>query len=190
MPKVGHLNKAVVQGTATTGGQTCTSFCRMFWRGTTIFVQNACLLWKEEQGSTVPAVGVVTNSLQDIEPPAVRYIYTLARVSWRLDSLVSRHRRVTQNSWDSEIVAGWCPWFFPFALEGFSTLNRVSPLWLISFYFVFHTSFITGDVLEFVSAPASAGGHGIDPSTRRCCGDTMWSCPREDDDEWPKKWRW
>ena len=31
--------------------------------------------------------------------PAVRYgIYTLARVSWRLDSLVSRHRRVTQNS--------------------------------------------------------------------------------------------
>ena len=29
----------------------------------------------------------------------VRYgIYTLARVSWRLDSLVSRHRRVTQNS--------------------------------------------------------------------------------------------
>ena len=32
-------------------------------------------------------------------PPAVRYgIYALARVSWRLDSLVSRHRRVTQNS--------------------------------------------------------------------------------------------
>ena len=32
-------------------------------------------------------------------PPAVLYgIYTLARVSWRLDSLVSRHRRVTQNS--------------------------------------------------------------------------------------------
>ena len=28
----------------------------------------------------------------------VQYIYTLARVSWRLDSLVSRHRRVTQNS--------------------------------------------------------------------------------------------
>ena len=31
--------------------------------------------------------------------PVVRYgIYTFARVSWRLDSLVSRHRRVTQNS--------------------------------------------------------------------------------------------
>jgi hypothetical protein len=58
-------------------------------------------------------------------------------------SLVSRHRRVTQNSWDSEIVAGWCPWFFLFAFEGFSTLNRVSPLWLISFYFIFYTSFIT-----------------------------------------------
>jgi hypothetical protein len=62
-------------------------------------------------------------------------IEIVLRVSWRVDSLVSRHRRVTQNSWDSEIVAGWCPWFFPFALEGFSTLNRVSPLWLISFYF-------------------------------------------------------
>ena len=61
-------------------------------------------------------VGVVPNSLQDIgrasdgakrRPVAgggaprgtVRYgIYTLARVSWRLDSLVSCHRRVTQNS--------------------------------------------------------------------------------------------
>ena len=61
-------------------------------------------------------VGVVANSLQDIgrasdgakrrpvagglgRSVAVRYgIYTLARVSWRLDSLVSRHRRVTQNS--------------------------------------------------------------------------------------------
>ena len=61
-------------------------------------------------------VGVVPNSLQDIgrasdgaerrsvagglgRSVAVRYgIYTLARVSWRLDSLVSRHRRVTQNS--------------------------------------------------------------------------------------------
>jgi hypothetical protein len=66
----------------------------------------------------VEFVGVVLNSLHDIgrasdgakrrpvdvegwagvrwaEPPAVRYIYTLARVSWRLDSLVSRHRRVT-----------------------------------------------------------------------------------------------
>ena len=32
-------------------------------------------------------------------PPAVRYgIYTLARVLWRLDSLVSRHMCVTQNS--------------------------------------------------------------------------------------------
>jgi hypothetical protein len=73
-------------------------------------------------------VGVVPNSLQDIggaldevkrrpvvgglgrcrapvhtwgvrgaEPP--RYgIYALARVSWRLDFLVSRHRRVTLNS--------------------------------------------------------------------------------------------
>ncbi len=61
-------------------------------------------------------VGVVPNSLQDIgrasdeaerrpvagglgRSVAVRYgIYALARVSWRLDSLVSRHRRVTQNS--------------------------------------------------------------------------------------------
>jgi hypothetical protein len=48
-------------------------------------------------------------------------IYAHARVSWRLDYLVSRHRRVTPNSWDSEIVAGWCPWFFSFALKGFST---------------------------------------------------------------------
>ena len=41
-----------------------------------------------------PVLGV-----RGAEPPAVRYgIYTLARVSWRLDSLVSRHRRVTQNS--------------------------------------------------------------------------------------------
>ena len=69
-------------------------------------------------------VGVVPNSLQDIgrasdeaerrpvagglgrsvaeseaRPISIRYgIYALARVSWRLDSLVSRHRRVTQNS--------------------------------------------------------------------------------------------
>jgi hypothetical protein len=50
----------------------------------------------------------------------VRYIYTLARVSWRLDSLVSRHRRVTQNSWDREIVTGWCPWFSPSHWRGFS----------------------------------------------------------------------
>jgi hypothetical protein len=74
--------------------------------------------------SRLTLVGVVPNSLQDIgrasdgakrsQKPAhqaaavhtrgagggalmVRYIY-LARVSWRLDSLVSRHRRVTQNS--------------------------------------------------------------------------------------------
>ena len=57
-------------------------------------------------------VGVVPNSLQDIgrasdgaerRPVAgdlilLYGIYTLARVSWRFDSLVSRHRRVTQNS--------------------------------------------------------------------------------------------
>jgi hypothetical protein len=58
-------------------------------------------------------VGIVPNSLQDIgrasdgakrrpveaEGWARGYgTYTLARVSWRLDSLVSRHRRVTQNS--------------------------------------------------------------------------------------------
>jgi hypothetical protein len=57
-------------------------------------------------------VGVVPNSLQDIgrasdgakrrpvkaEGWAGAYIYTLVRVSWRLDSLVNRRRRVTQNS--------------------------------------------------------------------------------------------
>ena len=71
-------------------------------------------------------VGVVPNSLQDIgrasdgaeRKPVARDLgrsvaeseagpsglapvlggCTLARVSWRLDSLVSRHRRVTQNS--------------------------------------------------------------------------------------------
>jgi hypothetical protein len=53
-------------------------------------------------------VGVVPNSLQDIgrasdeakrrPVEAKGWAGTLARVSWRLDSLVSRHRRVTQNS--------------------------------------------------------------------------------------------
>ena len=57
-------------------------------------------------------VGVVPNSLQDIgrasdeakQRPvagdlgqASHCIYALARVSWRLDSLVIHHRRVTQN---------------------------------------------------------------------------------------------
>jgi hypothetical protein len=101
--------------------------------------------WRSEAESEAGPSGHArahTGGAGERSPP--RYgTYTLARVSWRLDSLVSRHRRVTQNSWDSEIVADWCPWFFPFALEGFSTLNRVSPLWLISFYFIFHTSFIT-----------------------------------------------
>jgi hypothetical protein len=64
----------------------------------------------------VKFVGVVLNSLQDIgrasdeakrrpvaggsgQSVAVRYgIYALARVSWKLDSLVSRRRRVTPNS--------------------------------------------------------------------------------------------
>ena len=61
------------------------------------------------------SVGVVPNSLHDISRASDGEkrrlvtgglgrrlgpfgIYTLARVSWRLDSLVSRHRRVTQNS--------------------------------------------------------------------------------------------
>jgi hypothetical protein len=60
--------------------------------------------------SGAPTVGVVPNSLQDIgrasdgakrrpvEAEGWYGTYTLARVSWRLDSLVSRHRRVTQNS--------------------------------------------------------------------------------------------
>jgi len=53
-------------------------------------------------------VGVVPNSLQDIgrasdgaeRRPVAGGLgrSPLARVSWRLDSLVSRHRRVTQNS--------------------------------------------------------------------------------------------
>jgi hypothetical protein len=60
----------------------------------------------------VEFVGVVPNSLQDIgrasdeakqRPVAGGLgrsdgIYVLPRVSWRLDSLVSRHRRVTPNS--------------------------------------------------------------------------------------------
>ena len=33
--------------------------------------------------------------------------------------------------------------FFPFTSEGFSTLNRVSPLWLDSFTSYSYTSFIT-----------------------------------------------
>jgi hypothetical protein len=58
-------------------------------------------------------------------------------------------------------------------------------------------AYITVDALsqqwrcvEFVLVPASAVGHGVDPSTRRCCADTTRSCPQEDDDEWLKKWRW
>jgi len=59
----------------------------------------------------VEFVGVVPNSLQYIgraSDGAKRRpvtgglgrsaaVYTLARVSWRLDSLISRRRRVTQN---------------------------------------------------------------------------------------------
>jgi hypothetical protein len=44
------------------------------------------------------------------------YIYTLARVSWRLDSLVSRHRRVTQTL---EIVR-----LLLAGARGFSPLHR------------------------------------------------------------------
>jgi hypothetical protein len=55
---------------------------------------------------TLEFVGVVPNSLQDVgrasdgakRRPVEAEGCTLARVSWRLDSLVSRHGRVTQNS--------------------------------------------------------------------------------------------
>jgi hypothetical protein len=61
----------------------------------------------------VEFVGVVPNSLQGIGRAsdeakrrpvagglgrASDSIYAIAKVSWRLDYLVSRHRRVTQNS--------------------------------------------------------------------------------------------
>jgi len=42
--------------------------------------------------------GLLTERSGGPSPEAHRGIYALARVSWRLDYLVSRHRRVTQNS--------------------------------------------------------------------------------------------
>ena len=42
------------------------------------------------------------------------------------------------------MFAGWHPWFFPFALEGFSTLNLVSPLCFdLVFFVVYLPSFTT-----------------------------------------------
>jgi hypothetical protein len=40
---------------------------------------------------------------------------------------------------------------FPLRIGGVFTLNRVSPLWLISFYFIFHTSFITSYTNQTIS---------------------------------------
>ena len=88
----------------------CSKFTSEYWPG----------FWRSEaEARPITLRPCVHGGWGGRSPP--RYgIYTLARVLWRLDSFVSRHRRVTQNSWDSEIVAGWCPWFFSFALKEFS----------------------------------------------------------------------
>jgi hypothetical protein len=63
--------------------------------------------YRADTDTRIRHVGVVPNSLQDIgrasdgakrRPVKAEGWAALVRVSWRLDSLVSRRRRVTQNS--------------------------------------------------------------------------------------------
>jgi hypothetical protein len=55
-------------------------------------------------------------------------LYTLSNVEYVPNSVAHDKRRLLM---ERRVFAGWRLWFFSFSLKKFSTLNLVSPLWLI-----------------------------------------------------------
>ena len=67
--------------------------------------------------------------------------------------LVSRRWALYTNTRYSEVLGCWCPWFLPFALEGFFTLNpRVFCGLILLFFVIFSPSFLTSGIRAVVSS--------------------------------------